>query len=378
MPIDDLIENIDKNIFNVRTRSYEISYNELYDMYLCGELIIVPEYHRLFRWGTGTQSRFIESLLLEIPTPPIYVVETEDRIYRLIDGLQRVSTYLHFRGGILPGNSSGNGQGNPDNHFLRLEGCDIVPDLNGLTFNQLPKSLQIKIKRSFIRIEIVKKDKSDTLKYYMFKRLNTGGALFSAQEIRNCTIRLLGEHGINFIEECSCNADFRKAVSSTDTKWDIGKYDQELVLRFFAFKNDISDCMHSISEFLTSYLEKVTMQPVYFNWYYEKNLFSETFRFISDYLGEDTFLGDHDGSAPGQFILYYYDCISVAVAGQIDRIMECDCKSAVADEIRNLKSRVSLECHLEEQVSSIMAGIDMFRDGIQQILNHNPGIVDIL
>ena len=70
MPIDDLIENIDKNIFNVRTRSYEISYNELYDMYLCGELIIVPEYHRLFRWGTGTQSRFIESLLLEIPTPP--------------------------------------------------------------------------------------------------------------------------------------------------------------------------------------------------------------------------------------------------------------------------------------------------------------------
>ncbi|MFP3633068.1 DUF262 domain-containing protein, partial [Burkholderia sp. SIMBA_045] len=68
------------------------------DMYLDGELDIKPEYQRLFRWTEGARSRFIESLLLEMPVPPIYVVEDENGSYELIDGLQRFSSYLHLRG----------------------------------------------------------------------------------------------------------------------------------------------------------------------------------------------------------------------------------------------------------------------------------------
>lgn len=70
----------------------------LYDMYIDGELAISPDYQRLFRWDEEKQSRFIESLILEMPVLPIFVIETENRVYELIDGMQKISSYLHFRG----------------------------------------------------------------------------------------------------------------------------------------------------------------------------------------------------------------------------------------------------------------------------------------
>ena len=67
-------------------------------MFKTKELDINPDYQRLFRWSEGARSRFIESLLLEMPVPPIYVIEQEEGQYLLIDGLQRISSYLHLRG----------------------------------------------------------------------------------------------------------------------------------------------------------------------------------------------------------------------------------------------------------------------------------------
>lgn len=96
--VPTLINEIDENLKNVHTQSLDISFNELLDMVVSGELDISPDYQRVFRWSPGAQSRFIESLLLEMPVPPIYVVEIEDNKKLLIDGLQRLSSYLHFRG----------------------------------------------------------------------------------------------------------------------------------------------------------------------------------------------------------------------------------------------------------------------------------------
>ena len=223
MAIENLIENVDSQIIKIRTKSLDVSFNELYDMYKNKELTISPDYQRLFRWEEEKQSRFVESLILEMPVPPIFVIETDDGVYELIDGLQRISSYLHFRGERL-------GETNDD--FLELQGCDIVKDLNGLTFDNLPKALQIKIKRSFVRMEVIKKESEISLKYHMFKRLNTGGEILSAQEIRNCTIRLLGSKGIDFLEECSKNEDFKSVINRVASDKRKTKYDQELVLRF--------------------------------------------------------------------------------------------------------------------------------------------------
>ena len=94
----NIIKDLEDKIKSVRTRSLDLSFNELVDMYKNEELIIAPDYQRLFRWSEANQSRFIESLLLEMPIPPIFVVELNEGVYELIDGLQRISSYLHFRG----------------------------------------------------------------------------------------------------------------------------------------------------------------------------------------------------------------------------------------------------------------------------------------
>src|SRR6185312_10699840 len=96
--VTDLITVIDSRVKNVHTTTLDLSFNELVDMYKSKELNISPEFQRLFQWSEGARSRFVESLLLEMPVPPIYVIEQEDGKYVLIDGLQRISSYLHMRG----------------------------------------------------------------------------------------------------------------------------------------------------------------------------------------------------------------------------------------------------------------------------------------
>ena len=148
-----LINSIAATVRQASTQALDISFNELLDMYETGELNIRPDYQRLFRWTEGQRSRFIESLLLEMPVPPIFVIEETDGKYQLIDGLQRISSYLHLRGKlnaqhldppITPGS------------MLVLSDCDIVQELNGLTYNDFPASLQIRVKRAFILVEVVR------------------------------------------------------------------------------------------------------------------------------------------------------------------------------------------------------------------------------
>ena len=77
----NIIKDLEDKIKSVRTRSLDLSFNELVDMYKNEELIIDPDYQRLFRWSEANQSRFIESLLLEMPIPPIFVVELDEGVY---------------------------------------------------------------------------------------------------------------------------------------------------------------------------------------------------------------------------------------------------------------------------------------------------------
>jgi hypothetical protein len=93
-----LLEAVHSQVKKVQTNSLDLSFNELMDMYEQGELIVNPDYQRAFRWSEGKESRFIESLVLGMPIPPIFVIEQDDGKYELIDGLQRLSSYFHFRG----------------------------------------------------------------------------------------------------------------------------------------------------------------------------------------------------------------------------------------------------------------------------------------
>lgn len=315
----DLIRAVDDKIKLVRTKSLDVSFNELMDMFNNGELIIDPDYQRLFRWSEGNQSRFIESLLLELPVPPIFVIERDEGVYELIDGLQRVSSYFHFRG-KHPARRSDNGE----ESSLVLTDCDIVPELNGLCYDQLPKPLEIKLKRNFIRVEVLRKESDQRLRYYMFKRLNTGGERLSEQEIRNCTIRLLNDEFNKFIMTMSENTDFIECISSISDEKKEQRYDQELVLRFFAFKNYRHKYVHDVGDFLTEYMEAVSdpiNDEVSFDYEGEKSVFEITFKILNKALGNQIFSrSNRQGRLVSGFMIYHYEAFSIGIQRFLDAI----------------------------------------------------------
>lgn len=361
MAIENLIENVDNQIIKIRTKSLDVSFNELYDMYQNKELTISPDYQRLFRWEEEKQSRFVESLLLEMPVPPIFVIETDNGVYELIDGLQRISSYLHFRGERL-------GETNDD--FLVLRGCDIVDDLNELTFDKLPKALQIKIKRSFVRMEVIKKESETSLKYHMFKRLNTGGELLSAQEIRNCTIRLLGAKGIDFLEECSKNKNFQNVINKIASEKRKTRYDQELILRFFAIKNDLENYKYPVTEYLTRYLEKITTEEVQFDYEKEKEIFEKTFKFVNDNWGEEVFSGKTaNGTIRNEFVLYYFDGIAISLASLIEKIEEYENIEKVVECVNEIKYGTELQSYKTGSVNGVKTRIKLFTEGVEKIFD---------
>lgn len=357
----NIIKDLEDKIKSVRTRSLDLSFNELVDMYKDNELIITPDYQRLFRWSEANQSRFIESLLLEMPIPPIFVVEKEEGVYELIDGLQRISSYLHFRGELKNYNGSlisylddepdldivdeytdGGLFTNTTNqdtcevrddavemqedNILTLTGCDICPGLNGLTYETLPKTLVIRLKRSFIRVEVIRKESDPRLRYHMFKRLNTGGEMLSHQEIRNCTIRLLSPQFNDFIIKLSNNTDFQKCIENISITKKMAKYDQELVLRYFAFKDNLDQYSHDINPFLTEYLEQVSLNEN-FDYNQAEELFSLTFRILASTLGEKSFSPVADKKVPHntrklarKFAIYHFEAIALCISFNIDKL----------------------------------------------------------
>jgi len=346
-----LIAEVDLQLKNVHTQSLDISFNELADMINSHELDISPDYQRLFRWSEGARSRFIESLLLEMPVPPIYVVEEEDNSKLLIDGLQRISSYLHFRGML---NAPHLPTPVKEGDFLELQDCDILSQFNGRTFNDLGTALQIKLKRSFVRVEVVRKGSQSKFKYHMFKRLNTGGEALTAQQLRNCTIRLLDPQFNDFIIELSKDKNFSSCISTVSDEQILGAYDQELVLRFFALKNRLSKFKHDITDFLTDYLEDVSdpEKSETLDFGAERKIFEKTFKVFTETLGDKIFSRANKGKNDliRGFGIYHFEAFCIGVQGYLPKINDSD-----SGEMQSLKDKF-LEIKLDPKFIDLTTG----------------------
>ena len=128
-------EQIDKIIGEVRTESLDISFGEIINLYTNKELIIQPEYQRLFRWSNQQKSRLVESILLELPIPQIFTIENSDGVLELIDGLQRISSIIQFIDASVLNLEP-----------LQLEGCDQIKQLNKKIYNDLSVRLKKRLK----------------------------------------------------------------------------------------------------------------------------------------------------------------------------------------------------------------------------------------
>jgi Protein of unknown function DUF262 len=317
----DLLVAVGDAVDNVRTKTLDLSFNELLDMYVSDELIIHPDFQRLFRWPAEKSSQFIESLIIEMPIPPIYVVEEENGQYELIDGLQRFSSYLHFRGVLRR-----KGEDAPADPLV-LEGCDVVRELNGFRYEDLPTPLQIRLKRMSVATQVLRRESDRRLRYHMFKRLNTGGEPLSQQEVRNATIRLLGTEFNEFIQRMARDESFMLCmdIMTDDSKERMER--EECVLRFFAFKNNFSRYVKLITPFLDDYMERMSDPdlPRDFDYRLEEQQFLQTFQILSASVGRHVFSTTTKGGTPGnQFSMAHYDMITQGVQKHLRSLSKLD------------------------------------------------------
>ena len=210
--MNSLSEKIKELKKEIVSDSYSMSIGELISLYTDEELDIHPRFQRLFRWTPYQKTRFIESILLNIPIPPIFVSQNEEGIWDVIDGVQRLSTIFQFVGKLKD-------QEGQLVELLKLEGTKALPELQGLSWEsdsspdfEIPKDVKLDFKRARIVVNIVKKESDTSAKYELFQRLNTGGSNLSEQEVRNCLILMSNPVFYDFLERLSNNDDFIAAT----------------------------------------------------------------------------------------------------------------------------------------------------------------------
>jgi hypothetical protein len=274
-------------------------------------------------------------LILELPIPPIYVIEVQDGKYELIDGLQRLSSYFHFRGK--------HPNFKDEEKHLQLVGCDVLKELNGFRYEELPSSVQIRLKRQSVRTEVLRRESDKRLRYYMFKRLNTGGERLSEQEIRNCTIRLLDNTFNDFIKKMAQNTDYVACMSELTEEKREQLAMEEYVLRFFGMKNNREEYEKNVGEFLTEYMEAVSdpdRKDVTFIYQDEEKVFADTFRVLNQALGEGAFSGvNKQGNIQGYFSALHFEALTMGLQASIDKLAVADdtLKTKFKDKILEVK-----------------------------------------
>jgi Protein of unknown function DUF262 len=196
-PTMALEEQIIERAREIHTDGYPMSIGEVISMYRDGDIDIHPEFQRIFRWAPEQKSRLIESILLRIPIPPIFVSQRLDGIWDVIDGVQRLSTILEFVGlyrdedGALREPSE-------------LQGADYLPGLQGYRWEAGDRTfsdvMQRDFKRAKLEFRIIAKQSDVNAKYDLFERLNAGTQL-SPQEVRNCLLVMLNLEMFNTLVE---------------------------------------------------------------------------------------------------------------------------------------------------------------------------------
>jgi uncharacterized protein with ParB-like and HNH nuclease domain len=305
------------------------------NLYENSEMIINPNFQRFFRWTEAQKSRFIESILLGIPTPAIFVYQRNDGVWELVDGLQRISTILEFVGKL----KGLDGKAIPR---LKLIGTKLLPSLDGITWdetdqdaNPLPKPLQLDFKRSKIKVEIIQKESDANAKFEVFQRLNTGGTFLSEQEVRNCLLVMLNQTSFEWLEEISHFNEFEECLSLTDRAI-AERYDMELALKYLALSRyELGG--KDVSDYLTDSIDKLFVeQNVATD--NERLRFKKLFTLLQKATGDSTFRKFSGQKFQGRFLDSAFEPIAIGLGHNLDAYNENDAGdiALVAEKIKAL------------------------------------------
>jgi hypothetical protein len=335
-----------------------------------------PEYQRRLRWDNKKKSRLIESFIMNVPVPPVFLYEKELGRFEVMDGQQRLNAIAEF----LSGNFS-------------LEGLEIWPALNDRNYAALPPLVRRGLDRAKISAITLMSDNSSAnedsvdLRAQVFERLNTGGERLNQQELRNSLYS--GEFNKLLIE-------LSRLRSFTDV-WDIPNHidntredgtpsaqlaantlfkrmtDVEIVLRFFAFK-DPTKLSGSVRSMLDSTMKRLR-RPSPEELTTLRNEFTDTINLCQQIFGANTFRLPPTEDKPGKISRPLYDAEMVAVF----RLMQH--RQAMIDESADIQARLLAMTAPNAETYDLMVGRGntaiSIRDRILAVENAIREIIDV-
>ncbi|MCH7390892.1 DUF262 domain-containing protein [Acinetobacter dispersus] len=271
---ETLLNAIHKSREEVKTDNGRISISEIITRYKDRELILDPNFQRLFRWSIVQKSRLIESILLGIPLPPVFVAVDKDGCEVVIDGVQRLSSILEFTGNLpLSINQQDLEEDEEDEDDQQEDDQQVLPlveaesqtpprssfeiqnvkkikELNGRNWDDLGTVIQRLINKTYISVVSISSVQNEHTKFELFQRLNTGGAVLSPQEIRNCLMIMKDESIYEKMADFSGQPIFLKVLNVSDSKIK-EKYPMELLVRYLIAKRN----KYKIENYPLSYTE---------------------------------------------------------------------------------------------------------------------------
>lgn len=248
----------DDSLYNITSYGIDISFRELISWYKDG-ILEKPNMQRRYVWTHKEASRFVDSVLLGLPVPSIFLAKAEDERRLIVDGYQRIMTMCDYINGDAFGKNGGSVDGG------KPFALSMTPAINGRwagkTYEELDIREQRKLSLASIHAIIFeqKSPKDDTGMYQIFERINTGGQILKPQEIRNCVCR----GGFNvLLTELNHNDDWRYFFNPKDSRVDTRMADVELILRMLAFTHmsessktkDLSRIC--LSQYLTNFMQR--------------------------------------------------------------------------------------------------------------------------
>jgi len=283
--------------------------------------IVIPSFQRDYVWRLPEASRFVESILLGLPVPGVFLAKDVDSNRLLvIDGQQRLKTLQFFIEGFFNPK-----EGDKSRKLFKLS--KVSKRFDGLTYNDLLDSDRRNLNDYVIHATIIKQDKptnDDTSIYHIFERLNTTGQRLSPQEIRVAVYR--GQL-LDLIEELNEISEWRQVFGKPHPRLK----DRELILRFFAFYADAASYERPLGEFLSKFAAKNRNAKSSELEKY-RNSFSTTIKTIFESLGEEAFRPERALNAA------VFDSVMIGVARRLDQG-----KISQTDQIKSAYKRLLAE-----------------------------------
>lgn len=233
--------------YEISTYPADFTLEVLYGKWKAGD-ITIPKFQRQFVWKQAQASKLIESFLVGLPVPAIFLyTERKSQKFLVIDGQQRLKSLCYFFEGYFGDETKGK------RAIFRMKGLSESSRWYNKSFADFDESDQRKLKNCILRAFVVQQldPNDDTSIYHIFERLNTGGTLLKNQEVRNCV------YGGSFNEtliELNTYSNWRSILGKP--KPDSRQKDVELILRFFALFNNADKYDKPMKDFLSKFMRK--------------------------------------------------------------------------------------------------------------------------